>query len=96
MIQGQYGMSDETGPHGNFELCVAKGGSIQHWWRYNSGDRQWRHSATFGRDVLAVAGLCQSQWSMNLEVIALRTDNKLQHYWRDSAGWHAGPVLGSA
>ena len=37
MIQGQYGMTNEAGPHGNFELCVALGGRVQHWWRDNSG-----------------------------------------------------------
>ena len=36
MIQGQYGMQNELGPHGNFELCVAVGGRVQHWWRWNS------------------------------------------------------------
>jgi hypothetical protein len=96
MIQGQYGMRDETGPHGNFELCVAAGGQVQHWWRWNGGDMQWRHSANFGHDVRAVAGLCESQWGLNLEVIVLRNDNQLQHYWRDGAGWHEGPVIGPA
>ncbi|WKZ16788.1 MAG: C1 family peptidase [Candidatus Jettenia caeni] len=96
MIQGQYGIYDETGPHGNFELCVAAGERVQHWWRWNSGDKQWRHSATFGHDVLAVAGLCESQWGMNLEVIVLRTDNQLQHYWRDRSGWYEGPIIGQA
>lgn len=98
MIQGQYGMGDELGPHGNFELCVAVNGTMQHWWRWNSagGDLQWRHSADFGHDVAAVAGLCEGSWGMNLEVIALRFDGQLQHYWRDGAGWHEGPVIGPA
>jgi hypothetical protein len=26
----------------------------------------------------------------------LRTDRRLQHYWRDGAGWHEGVVIGSA
>jgi hypothetical protein len=98
MIQGQYGMQNELGPNGNFELCVAVGGRVQHWWRWNSagGDGGWRHSADFGHDVAAVAGLCEGSWGMNLEVIVLRTDNQLQHYWRDGAGWHEGPVIGPA
>jgi len=96
MIQSQYGMVNEAGPHGNFELCVAAGGKVQHWWRANSGDGGWHHSAVFGHDVAAVAGLCESQWGMNLEAIVLRTDQKLQHYWRDGAGWHEGPVIGPA
>ena len=97
MIQGQYGMRDETGPHGNFELCVAVGGKVQHWWRSNAnGSMDWRMSAIFGHDVAAVAGLCQGSWGMNLEVIVLRTDQQLQHYWRDGGGWHEGPVIGPA
>lgn len=97
MIQGQYGMRDEAGPHGNFELCVAVGGRVQHWWRDNAGgSMSWRNSATFGHDVQAVAGLAESSWSMNLELIVLRTDSQLQHYWRDGAGWHEGPVIGAA
>ena len=98
MIQGQYGMQNELGPHGNFELCVAVGGRVQHWWRWNSagGDKGWRQSAVFGHDVQAVAGLCEGSWGMNLEVIVLRTDGNLQHYWRDSSGWHEGAVVGPA
>ena len=26
----------------------------------------------------------------------LRNDGQLQHYWRDGAGWHEGPVIGAA
>ena len=97
MIQGQFGMNDEAGPHGNFELCVAAGGNVQHWWRSNAaGDMVWRHGADFGHDVLAVAGLCEGSWGMNLEVIVLRTDNQLQHYWRDGGGWHEGTIIGPA
>jgi hypothetical protein len=39
MIEGQYGALDENHV-GNFELCVAVGGQIQHWWRDNQGDLQ--------------------------------------------------------
>jgi hypothetical protein len=98
MIQGQYGMTDERGPHGNFELCVASGGRIQHWWRNNAnGSMTWLRGPTFGAEIRTVTGLLQSQWGMNLELIALRNDGQLQHYWRDSGlAWHAGPVLGPA
>lgn len=95
MIQGQSGMTSEAGPHGNFELCVAVDGAVQHWWRANSGDGGWRHSANFGRGVAAVLGLCQSSWGMNLEVVVQRTDGQLQHWWRDGAGWHDGPIIGA-
>ena len=35
MIQGQFGASDEL-TAGNFELCVAVGGRVEHWFRDNS------------------------------------------------------------
>jgi Papain family cysteine protease len=97
MVPGQYGMRDEAGPHGNFELCVAVDGAVQHWWRDNAGGSgEWRHSATFGRDMRAVTGLTEGSWGMNLELVVLRTDGRLQHYWRDGAGWHEGPIIGTA
>jgi Papain family cysteine protease len=95
MIQGQYGMATENGT-GNFELCVAAGGRVQHWWRNNGGDGSWQCSAVFGHDVTAVTGLVEGSFGFNLEIVVLRTDRRLQHYWRDGAGWHEGPVIGSA
>jgi hypothetical protein len=95
MIEGQYGARDENSV-GNFELCVAAGGQVQHWWRANTSDGLWRNSATFGHNVLAVAALVEGSYGFNLEVIVLRTDNKLQHYWRDGAGWHEGVIIGDA
>jgi len=95
MIEGQFGATDEN-TVGNFELCVAKGGKVDHWWRDNHGNTGWHMSATFGHDVAAVAGLVEGSFGFNLEVIVLRTDHMLQHYWRDGAGWHEGPVIGPA
>lgn len=95
MIQGQYGMGSEFAM-GNFELCVAAGGQVQHWWRNNSAGGGWSHSATFGHDVQAVAGLLEGSYGFNLEVIVLRTDHQLQHYWRGGGVWHEGPVIGPA
>ena len=95
MIEGHYTAADER-QAGNYELCVAGGGQIQHWWRANNGDRLWRHSATFGHDVMSVIGLVEGSFGFNLEVVALRWDRMLQHYWRDGAGWHEGSVIGPA
>ena len=99
MIEGQYGYVDET-QQGNYELCVAKDGQVQHWWRANTGDRQWRHSVTFGHDVQQVLGLLEGSFGFNLEVLVLRTDQQLQHYWRSGDGWRerrhptAGDLIG--
>lgn len=95
MIEGQYGAFDET-RIGNFELCVANNGKIQHWWRDNFGGTGWHHSTIFGHDVKTVVSLVEGSYGFNLEVIVLRTDNKLQHYWRDGRGWHEGVVIGNA
>ncbi|MCJ1678589.1 C1 family peptidase [Streptomyces sp. APSN-46.1] len=96
LIEGQYGAADED-TAGNYELCVVgAGGRIEHWWRGNAGGSPWRRGAVFGHDALTVTGMLQGSFGFNLEVIALRTDRRLQHYWRDGAGWHEGPVIGLA
>jgi hypothetical protein len=98
MIEGMYGATDETVP-GNYELCVAVNGAIQHWWKdspENPGST-WSMSATFGENVRQVLGLIQSSFGFDLEVIALLNDGTLQHFWRYASdlSWHAGPVFGS-
>jgi Papain family cysteine protease len=98
MIQGQYGMNNESG-NGNFELCVAMpNGTVQHWWRNNQASGfPWTMSATFGSDVATVIALLESSFGFNLEMIVQRSDNNmLQHYWRDGGGWHAGVIIGPA
>ena len=95
MIEGQFGAVDEN-TAGNYELCVTVGDRIEHWYRDNQGLSGWHHSATFGHDAQAVVGLVEGSFGFNLETIVLRTDSCLQHYWRDSTGWHEGPVIGSA
>lgn len=94
MIEGQFGCGDERAI-GNFELCVAVGGVVQHWWRDNQGGTGWHMSASFGSGIQAVTGLVEGSFGFNLEVVALRTDRQLQHFWRDGGGWHAGSVIGS-
>lgn len=94
MIEALFGAEDET-DSGNFELCVAVGGKVQHWWRNNSGSLAWAHSATFGHHVKQVVGLVQGSYPFNLEVLVLRSDNKLQHYWRTGMKWHEGAIIGS-
>ena len=68
LIEGTYGAHDEIGV-GNFELCVAVGGTIEHWWRYNAGLGPWTRSAVFGTGVRRVIGLIQSTFATDLEVI---------------------------
>ncbi|RSS66669.1 C1 family peptidase [Streptomyces sp. WAC06614] len=94
LVEAQYGALDED-TAGNYELCaVGAGGRIEHWWRASAGDAGWRRSAVFGHDALSVTGMLQGSFGFNLEVIVLRTDRQLQHYWRDGSGWHEGAVIG--
>lgn len=94
MIQGSPSWGDET-TVGNFEVCIASGGQIHHWWRNNSDLNQtnppqpgkpgpWARSAVFGQDILHVWGLVQTSYSFNLELVAERTDHKLQHFYRNN------------
>lgn len=94
MIEGMYGATNEYSA-GNFELCVAVGGMVQHWWRDNHGNQAWNHSATFGDgQITLVGGLIEGSFGFNLEVIVERKDGHIQHYWRDgSLNWHAGEVI---
>lgn len=92
MIEGQSGAVNEK-TAGNFELCVAVNGAVQHWWRDNNGTQRWNYAATFGRDVRHVWSLVASSFGFNLDVIVERYDGLLQHYWRDSREWHDNGVI---
>jgi hypothetical protein len=92
LIEGQFGAQNELDV-GNFELCVASGGQIQHWWRSNHGTPTWQKSATFGTNVSRVVGLLEGSYGFNLEVVAQLQNGHYQHFWRDAAGWHPGPVV---
>jgi C1A family cysteine protease len=98
MIRSQFGASNEAAP-GNYELCVAVGGSIEHWWTGGNALPNWQRSATFGTDqpgknVQQVLGLIESSFDFDLELIALLSDGSLQHFWR-AGSWHPGVVFGS-
>jgi hypothetical protein len=109
MIRSQFGATNETIP-GHYELCVAVGGRIEHWWTpgnpepslqsYHGTTADWKRSATFGTNVPGqhvkqVLGLMQSSYGFDLEVVAELSNGKLQHFSRDGAGWHARKVFGS-
>jgi hypothetical protein len=92
LIEGTYGAHDELGV-GNFELCVAAGGTIEHWWRWNVGGGPWTRSAVFGVGVRRVLGLLQSTFGTNLELVVENQDGTYQHWWRDGNGWQAGATI---
>lgn len=97
MIQSQ-GSSDTA--VGNFELVIASGGQIHHWYRENRGlsptnppevgkpkvgNGQWYRTASFGTNIMHVWGLLESSFHSNLELIAETSDHKMQHWYRDTA-----------
>jgi Papain family cysteine protease/FG-GAP-like repeat len=92
LIEGTYGAGNEMAV-GNFELCVAVGGQVEHWWRNNTVPGVWTRSAVFGAGIRRPVGLLQSTFGTNLELIVERTDRRFQYYWRDDAGWHPGPII---
>jgi len=92
LIEGTYGEHDEIGV-GDFELCVAVRGTIEHWWRYNANPGPWVRSAVFGAGGRRVISLIQSTFATDLEIIVEREDGIYQHWWRDSAGWHPGQMI---
>jgi hypothetical protein len=109
MIRSQFGATNETIP-GNYELCVAVGGKIEHWWTggnpeptlqsWNGTTAKWTLSETFGTNVAGqhvkqVLGLMQSSYGFDLELVAELDDGKLQHFSRDGSGWHARDAFGS-
>jgi len=94
MIRSEFGAPDEA-TSGNYELCVAVNGQIQHWWCGINNTPQWANSATFGSNVHSVLGLVEGSFGFDLEVIALLNDGKIQHFWRSNQ-WYAGPVIGTS
>jgi hypothetical protein len=102
MIRSQFGATDETVP-GNYELCVAVQGCIEHWWMPGNPEpgatAQWTFAETFGttvvgRQVKQVLGLMESSYG-NLELVAELDDGSLQHFSKDGSGWHARAIFGS-
>lgn len=92
MIEGQFGASSELDA-GNFELCVAANGQVQHWFRDNHALGPWTQTAAFGQNVSRVVALVEGSFGFNLELVAETLDGHYQHYWRDGAGWHQGVVI---
>ena len=94
VLRSEYGAANEVTP-GNYELCVAVNGQIQHWWTAGEAAAKWTNDASFGSNVHSVVGLIEGSFGFDLELIALLNDGSLQHFWRDST-WHAGPIFGSS
>jgi C1A family cysteine protease len=92
MIQSQFGATDENST-GNFELCVAAGGMVQHWWRDNLNNSGWHMSTTFGKNVYCVAGLLQGSYGFNLECLVILNTGHMEHWWRNGAGWQFGALI---
>ena len=96
MVEGMYGATTEYSA-GNFELCVAAGGMVQHWWRDNSNSSlPWSRSANVRRRTDHRCGRPPRR-ELRLQPGGhrrARTDGHLQHYYRDgNLNWNAGEVI---
>ena len=74
MIEGQFEASNELDV-GNFELCVATDGYIQHWSRANHALGPWVQGDVYGGNVSRVLALVEGSFGFNLELIVERTDS---------------------
>ena len=95
MIRSQFGTVNEASP-GNYELCVAVGGQIQHWWTPGDAVANWQKDQIFGSNVLEVLGLIEGSFGFDLELVALLNDGSLQHFYRAGTTWYPGPVFGTS
>ena len=95
-------LQSNFGQPGNFEVVVrTEGSQLAHWWRINGPPWTWQESVRFGSGI-AFSGptLVQSHYQKpgNLELVAVRQDGTMQHFWRDDigrTGWHTGATFGS-
>jgi hypothetical protein len=72
-------------------------GHLHHWWTGGSGAGPWNDGGLFGpARCTGVPGFVQGDYGApgNFEVV-ISVGDKLQHLWRDGAGWHLGPSFGS-
>jgi Papain family cysteine protease len=95
-------LQSNFGQPGNLEVVVrTQDGRLAHWWRINGPPWTWSESARFGSGILLSGpSMVQSHYAKpgNLELVAVRTDGQMQHFWRDDiggTGWHAGAIFGS-
>ena len=90
MIQGQFGMADELGI-GNFELVVAVGGHVQHWWRDNSAlASEPPKEQSAGRDVLVPIDDIEQHQRAVVAAQRSRVAGELRHMLDE------GPVISDA
>lgn len=84
------------GTKGNFEVIVPRvGGGLSLFWRNNDlANLPWNGPFNFGSGDYTSVSLVQSNYGGgNLEVAALRSDGRVDHYWRETGPnwtWH-GP-----
>src|SRR4029453_2062195 len=79
--QGSYG--DEPNP--NFEVVVPEGDVLVHYWRDNrDGNLPWYPggAVTPGAGPVNAAGVIQSSFQANLEVLSQENDGSVYHYYR--------------
>jgi hypothetical protein len=93
MIEGLHNCPNELSI-GNFELCVAKKGTVEHW-SFDNTTNIWTLNHVFGVNIKRVLSLLQGSFGFNLELIVERVDGKIPHYWHDANVniWNFGVVI---
>jgi hypothetical protein len=89
---------------GNYELCVAVNGEIQHWVAKGNPEpttlatctlREKFRTSVPDQDVHRVLGLIESSYGFHFELVAELSRGQLQHFSRNGSGWSAREVFGS-
>jgi Papain family cysteine protease len=92
VIQSRFSSTDETVP-GHFELFVVASGQLQHWaWDSVKGGA-WQFVEQFGSQLWNVIAAVQGSFGFDFELVVMRMDRAIQHFWSDANGWHEGPVI---
>ena len=82
----------------NMEVVyTTNSGRLHHWWTGGGGGGAWNDGGVFGpTGCSGVPGFVQGDYNApgNFEVV-VSVGNRLQHIWRDGAGWHNGAVFGN-
>jgi hypothetical protein len=99
-LQGYPGFIQSNFGPGNFEVVVrTSDGRLCHWFRINHDPWTWGESTRFGSNIRQSGpALLQTRYgnnASNLEVVCVRNDGQMQHFWRDDdLTWQTGVTFG--
>jgi hypothetical protein len=103
---GGFLIQSRAGRKGNFEAVIPwPEGGLAHFWRDNDAGMKWHGPIHFGSERYLGASITESGFTTfpsrgmkNLEVVAVREDGTLEHWWRENGGamtWHNTGAIAS-